>query len=689
MNTASPSLSNSETGISAPAPSANDAGQNRLLYFCLLGGLLVFCFLCAFFYVSDVDVGYHIRTGAYILEHHRIPTTNTFSYTTPEQEWPIHQWWPTILYNRAYHLGGVAGLISFKACIATLLMLAVWASARQILGGHSLWPFWLATAGVMIARVRFFERPDLISALMFALVVFLDLRFNNRWRWQWIGLPLLMAIWANTHGGVMYGFVFLCAVTAGDWIEAIWQRRTVAGPGTQPGIIWKPLFVRPLAIVIALIASILTLEIITPSGYRVLLLPINQFMSPFWQLVIDEYHPPVWAGYQIFYFSLCALAVLQAITWRRVRLRWLFAGFAFGYLGCSSQRSMLVYSIIAVLYAAFLVRQLPEEWRIARVKRLEPLLLPIAWAATFLIVVLPHQVLRFGIGFCAAHYPMEIYRFIDQEVAPQNVFNDMKYGGGMLWWLYPRFRPYIDGRGDAYTPEFWKTDYLPVVQARPEWRNILRRHDVHAVWVPIAHTRKVSRLAKSLFDDSGWALVAFNDDSLLFLERTQLNCATISSNEFRIIWPGDWTFSKVNPETIKAATAEAHRALIRSPDSVFARTAAARTSMLSGDYTKAAALYGALVESLGESEPYSRDYGYCLFMLGQLEEADRIFKQMIDRGWLPAFASYMRYRIAVERKNWAAADRYLARALELEPANEKYRDAQARLQDTVKSTVLR
>src|SRR5687768_1479507 len=102
--------------FSSPEPAMN-AGRAYLWYGCLFAGLFVFVFLCGFFLVSDLDVGYHIRTGAYVLEHHQIPTTNTFAYTTPGEKWPIQQWWPGIFLNRVYHFGGVAALISVKACL--------------------------------------------------------------------------------------------------------------------------------------------------------------------------------------------------------------------------------------------------------------------------------------------------------------------------------------------------------------------------------------------------------------------------------------------------------------------------------------------------------------------------------------------------------------------------------------------
>ncbi|MCI0746279.1 MAG: hypothetical protein L0Y58_12820 [Verrucomicrobia subdivision 3 bacterium] len=661
-----------------PDPPAKAAPSSRRQQW-LTAGMLAFVFLCGFFHVSDLDVGYHMRTGAYVLENYRIPAVNTFSYTTPNEEWLLHQWWPGILFYLTYQWGGVTALITLKAGIATLLMFVVWCAARHVFGRESLLTFWLVTIGVLIARVRFFERPDLISALLFALVLYFDLRFEKDRRWQFLGLPILMAVWANTHAGVMYGFVLLCVVAGAEGIEWLWQcyrganREGAAGP-------WKGLLVRPVGIVLSLIAAVVALQAINPNGYRVMLVPITQFTSRFWQSIIVEYLPPTWQSAKLFYLSLIALAVLQVLTWRRLRLRHLLTGGVFAYLACSSQRSMLVYSVVAVPYAAFLVRHLPPVRPVLTLKRLQPVLLPMAWVAIVLVVVIPHKTFHFGIGFYRPYYPLEIYSFIREQVPPQNIFNDMPYGGGMLWWLYPRFRPFIDGRGDAYTPAFWRKEYIPVMNADPGWRDILRKHDAHAAWVAHNPGRPVKRIGQAVFDDPEWALVAYNDHSLFFLERTEANRALISSNEFRYVWPGDPAFSKVTDgEALKIAAVEAERAFARSPESSFAQTALARTSMMRGDYARAAVLYVALVEKVEGAQFYWRDYGYCLLKLDRMDEADAVFRRMIKKGWLTGYAHYMRHVVALRKNDGALAKRCLEQALTLEPTNIEYQQARTRL----------
>jgi hypothetical protein len=661
----------------------NGSPQLRSWQPLLLAGLLVFFFLGGFFHVSDVDVGYHMRTGAYVLAGHGIPSENTFSYTTPNQTWLLQQWAPATIYYLVYAWGGLTALIAFKAFLGAAIMFLVWCSARSLTSKESLWPFWVVTVGLLIARVRFFERPDLFTALLFALTSYLDLRFGRDRRWQWGALPLIMALWANTHAGVIYGFVLLIVCAASEWVDLLWEwywKKTDRGPvlGLFKREVLKSLMIRPISVIISFASAVVALELINPNGFRVMLVPITQFTSKFWQSVILEYHPPSWEGSKLFYLSLVGLVVLQVITWRKLRIRLLLLTLVFGYLACSSQRSILVYTIIAAPHAAYLLNQLPRLQAVIP-WRFQTVLLPATWLLLSFLVILRDRTFLPGVGLYPPYYPMEIYRFIEREVPPQNIFNEMRYGGSMLWWLYPRFKPFIDGRGDAYTEEFWQNEYLPVLRVEPAWREIFQKYQVHGVLLPIHSRQAISKFAQALFSDPQWALVAYNDDTLLFLERTESNREIISQNEFRLVWPGDWAFSAVTTQTLEPASKEAKRAFARSPNSIFALTGLTRVSMIAGDYARAAELLSILTRERGAGENYWRDYGYSLFRLKRLDEADKVFSHMIKNRLLPGFAYYMKHYVSLEHQNPAQAETYLAKALEIEPANASYQAARTNL----------
>jgi tetratricopeptide (TPR) repeat protein len=266
-------------------------------------------------------------------------------------------------------------------------------------------------------------------------------------------------------------------------------------------------------------------------------------------------------------------------------------------------------------------------------------------------------------------------------VPPQNVFNEMSYGGPMLWWLYPRFKPFIDGRGDAYTVEFWETKYLPALRAESQWPAIFREYDVHAVLLPIRAPGEIPKLAQTLFADPRWALVAYNDDSLFFLERTPTNAGVIARGEYRLIWPGDWSLSALasDEERVRAAD-EILRAAALAPDSVFVRTAMARVCLATERYAQAVELLAALTRVPGASANHWRDYGYALYCTRNFAEARRVFARMIRNRMQPGFAAYMNHYLALEEFDVAAARDWLARALALEPGNPAYLSARTNLE---------
>jgi len=643
-----------------------DSRTLRLLWF----AFALFAFTCAFFHVSDADVGYHIRTGEHILATGRIPDRNTFSFAIPDHPWTLQQWWPATMYSIVWSQGGLGALITFKALLAAAIMLVVLAAARREANPGSLWPFWVLTVAVLVARVRFFERPDLITALLFALLLLMDARKERERGWQWLGVPLLIAFWANTHAGYIYGFVLLCCWSAAEWLEWVWRGRR-----GRPRIEFRELFIRPAGIVLAVAASVVATQVINPSGARVLWVPIEQFLDPFWRSVILEYHPPKWESAKLFYLSVAALAVLQLVSWQRVKLRFVVPTLVFGYLACATQRSMLVFVLAAAPHAAFLLDRLATV-RGDFLRWAQQALLAPAWLALALVAT-ADRTHPFGVGLHPAFYPMSVYRFMDAEVSPQRVFNEMRFGGSMLWWLWPKFPPFIDGRGDAYPTEFWRREYHPILYAETGWQELLRKHDARAVLLPIVKPREVPTMAKALRADPGWALVAFNDHALLFLERTATNRAVISKHEFRLLWPGDWNFANITPDTAATAKAEAERARGFEPDSLLAQTALARAALVGGDFETAAKRLAVLTRRPGSGENYWRDYGYALFRLGRLDEAERAFAHMTQRGLAPGFAWFMRHHLALQRRDVPEADRCLTRALEAEPQNTEFKAARA------------
>jgi hypothetical protein len=536
-----------------------------------------------------------------------------------------------------------------------------------------------------MARQRFLARPYLFSGVLFATVFYLDSKYEGRRLWHWFGLPLIMCLWANTHAGVLYGFVLIGALAGSDFLvwlcKSLCARRASSADRAPPGPAeTDSMVIRLSGVPLAFLAAAVSLELINPNGCRVMFVPVTHFFSPFWQAGTHEYFPPSFRKHYFFWTGLLVTFLLQVITLKRLNVRLLLVNLAFAVLAIRSQRSILFYALVFAPYVTYLLNALPVT-RLLSVRAVGAAsgVLVICCSLVLGFLIIPDRTYRYGTGLYRDYYPVEVFDFIRKQVPAQNLFHDMRYGGSVLWWLYPDFRPFVDGRGTAYSVEFWQRDYLPVISGSDRWRDVFDTYDVNAVllWNEPAHD--VGRLARALFEHPDWALVAYNDTATLFLKRTSTNQETILANEHRYVWPGDWGFSGITKEVALVALREVDRTIRRSSDSVHARTAAARICMTIGEYATAALWYEGLVGD-GAGGAYWRDYGYSLYVSGDLEKADVVFGHMAKNGMGKGFPFYMRHFIAARSGAFEDAADFLKKALELEPENDEYMDALKRLE---------
>ncbi len=614
--------------------------MSRVVSISLIAGLLCFAFLSAFFHISDVDVGFHIRTGAQVLESGGIPATNSFSHSCPDAPWLLHQWWPGVVFAVVFETFGVPGIILFKALLAAAIMGTVFCAARREARGGITIPLWVTTVGICVACVRFFPRPYLFSAMLFALMILFDRRWGVRKLWQWGGVPLLLALWSNTHAGVMYGFLYLCLQVAVACVEAAVAFRR------EHRLNLASVIIRAGGVTAGLALSAITLHVISPHGVKVLLLPVIYFRDPFWQSLIAEFRGLAWSTDWRILSAMAALLALQLVSSfafliRRTgilpvhgrtipltnrqdarpmrelpRLSLAVPAWVLALMTFRSQRCVLFFVIAAVPFAADMAALLLARWQ-ARWRAASYGALVASWIAVTAFVFVPDPTYHFGVGLYPRLHPVHIYTFMREEVAPQNVFNEMRYGAGMLWWLYPDFRPFIDGRCEAYPKAFWRDVYQPAAAAEPEWRDVFASYDVTGALVHIGRGGDL-RLAQTLYRDADWALVAFDDDTALFLKRTAANAAVVATHEYRLLWPVGATF-QWEGELADTALAEARRALSLYPDNVYAGLALARTSLVAGKYEDAAAAYERLLDMrhMRFGDAIRRDYEFALSQLRQ------------------------------------------------------------------------
>jgi hypothetical protein len=103
-----------------------------------------------------------------------------------------------------------------------------------------------------------------------------------------------------------------------------------------------------------------------------------------------------------------------------------------------------------------------------------------------------------------------------------NMFNNDEIGDYVIYWLYPRYKVFMDGRSDMYGEPIIK-EYYKVVHIEPGWKDILGKYDINYI---IFYTDSV--LVRHLSTDSGWRGIYSDNVASIFLRNIPENAEAIA-----------------------------------------------------------------------------------------------------------------------------------------------------------------
>ncbi len=496
----------------------------------------------------DSDTWWHLRSGAWMVEHGQILTQDEFSHTRLGQPWINHSWLAQILLFLVWRWFSYAGL---NLLTAVWVLLAFGLVYRQCEGNAYLKAFTLVLAAAASA-VYWAARPQMISFVFAA--VFLHILYLFRWRGKnflWL-LPPLMALWVNVHGGFVIGFILLLMTLVGQigsnlvrgspptlspkgspapsplWGEGWGEGRI--GPrklsmvnvkALSPGVVnWSG--IGWLAGTGLLCAAVVPLN---PFGATMYLYPLRTVSIGALKDFIQEWQSPNFhqPGMQLFIWLL--LGTLAAISFSRRRIDLtdfaLLSGLV--YLSFLAARNIPLFALVA---PAVLTRHATTG--LEDLKTTQPHLTRLSapastgrgyillnWALLGLILVaalvkvVDSSLLTTNQKFIAETLPVEAAHFIAQTHPAGPMFNSYNWGGYLAWTLYPDYPVYVDGRTDLYDDAFLR-GYLNVSVGRG-YEAVLDKYEVKLV---VIETN--SLLTDRLNSDPNWHSIYTDDLATVF-----------------------------------------------------------------------------------------------------------------------------------------------------------------------------
>lgn len=401
------------------------------------------------------DYWLQVTVGGMIWNDWKLPRTVLFTFTEA-RDFPFHahEWLPSVLFylldvtlghDRLIWVKGALGIAIFGLCLRLAWRLT------------SSFPCSLLLALATLAAVnyRHFLRPE-IFACVFVLILFnllAEYQLARRPRYL-IWAVALALVWANTHGSFPLALVILACVAAGAGIDA-----ALAGPAPSHRDRARAAVraARPYALCGAAMAAAM---LVNPYGYELFVFAWEFSRFEVTRAGIVEWQgtfSPAFVGTRGFWayvgiLALCA-GVLIALR-RNVRAADVLLLAAFGYLSTDRQRHVVWFALVALYVMARVIGPLtlsPAATRGARV-----LALALALAGAGLLVPFGNLQGQFPHGAPGRRLSPELTAYIDGQGLRGNVFNSFDLGAELVYRFYPRLRPTIDSRIDAYGETYWR-----------------------------------------------------------------------------------------------------------------------------------------------------------------------------------------------------------------------------------------
>jgi hypothetical protein len=498
----------------------------------------------ALFPITSVDAYYHLATGRRILDTGTIPNRGVGSASFGRSPWHDNEWGfqalAALVGRSERGPSGVleltplgrAGLIVMRAavCAATLAMLAATTAGLGVGVVTTALAVWLA-AFLTFGNLFWDIRPQILSYLALAALALLLERSRAGRRWALPACLGVIAVWANVHGAAVLGIALLGCEAAGAWIET----RRDRGMRSEALRLSLATLAAPFA------------ACLNPLGWR-------QVVHPFLYLARPEIYSGniEWTRPDLLHLPLLtvsfAIFVAAVAAGARLRPGHLLRVASFGALFLTALRHLPLLAIVAVPVGALALTQAAPlgKWR--------------RWLDPF---GRPEQTLRFRLaaavllaatiaGLSGAKFiglrprfeesgsrplPETEVRFLARHEISGAGFNGYRFGGFVMFRLYPREVVVMDGRNDLYGT-FRTEVYNRILFTLPGWeqlwREAVRRYDLR--WVLLDRS---DPLAAALSTDPRWLRVPderlgvvsgpASDGFVLFLAATRTHREILAS----------------------------------------------------------------------------------------------------------------------------------------------------------------
>jgi hypothetical protein len=431
--------------------------------------------------LADNSFFWHLRTGEYILDH-GIPHHDVFSYTAPGAKWVAQSWLAEVTYAALYRSLGGVGIRLFVGAVGAGIGVLAYRLALRLVRDRLV--ACGITAGALAGIYMVWSERPLLVGVLFLLVLLwvVEVPDSIVGRHPIVVVPMLMWLWANTHGTFELGFAYLGLHLLGRWVDGArpWQgreRRLLLATGISGAVVFA-----------------------NPYGTGLVLFPIRLLSRGDILAHVVEWQSPDFRQTWGIALALWLVVFMFAIARGRHRVT----------------RRDLIVTVPMLLIALWAVRNvalaplvcLPVVARAFARDHEQPAgvsrRIVVAGVATLLLVgVVIGAQASTEKTFDFANYPVKALSYVETRPAlrASRLLTTDVAAGYVILRYWPDQQVFIDDRYDMY-PTRVIYDYFTLLQGRPGWARVLDHYGVQTiVW------KRATPLGALLDESSAWTRI--------------------------------------------------------------------------------------------------------------------------------------------------------------------------------------
>jgi hypothetical protein len=518
--------------------------------------------------LADPDLPWHLAVGRAVVAGKSLLSGDSFSYTFPGKPVPYEYLSDVSLYL-SYRLSHDFGPVLLIALTIGLLLVLMRARAARDSGPAG----WFVLAAALTALGPWLLlRPATLGFPVFAAELLLIERHRRggKARELWALVPLQI-LYANVHAFAVLGsgLIVFYACSRGACALARGARNPLlpAADGKDAGLV--------AAIALASVAA----TCLSSFGPAIFLGP---FRVAGHERYIAEWTPASW---NLLVHGDPALLLVMLST---------AAAFIWGKdEGGRRVPSLYILGLVVGTFAAALLRfRLSPIFLIATAPLLAERLQPLVrgWRTAPFVAALMGAIVPFGLGatspaphgtgFDPGWTPVAAGDYIEANAPRGPVWNNLAFGGYLIWRFSPNIPVFLDGRTAYLYPNEFLEDAFKAEVSPEAFAALSAKYGFE--WA-LTDARGLEPFGSTLASNPGWTMTYVDDRAAVYVRNAGPNAALARSGYRVLKHLTPWQELLASPPSLDALTSDVSRALAQSPQSVHVHLWAAALALLKKD----------------------------------------------------------------------------------------------------------